>query len=152
MYVGLGRTVKPVSFAQQLAGYEYTETHGKFSARVSESIRRVLDSRCGKGVAETIFWNVSVTCNLGPADIADKPSVFIESLRRIFGEAAGVMEIAIVAELRKEFGLDLPYAPPEGEARENTGMEVPFKEERFVEILGRALKVSSEAMEQPSTA
>jgi hypothetical protein len=118
------------SFSQQAAGYAYTELHGKFSKRVTDSVCRVLDSKCGRAGRDAIFWNLSMTSLIGEGDISDNPTLFVEGLTAIYGSATKPLEDAMVAELRTEFGLGPPV--------QDEGREGRVGSERFAGVLARA--------------
>jgi hypothetical protein len=125
MYVTTDGTAKRTSFLQQEVGYDYTENHSKFSKRVTDSVCRVLDSRLGRAARDSIFWNLSITSVIGLGDIADMPYLFISGLKAIYGGAMETLELAMVEELRLEFGL-------------NENNEGQVRHERFVDVLARA--------------
>jgi hypothetical protein len=60
----------------------------------------------GSATQEVIFWNLSVTKNVGRNEIMDKPDLFFEGLRDIYGEAGTVVfEFMLAREIKREFGL-----------------------------------------------
>lgn len=93
--------------SNQVAAFNHTESRAVVAARVKDCVGRALHA-VGSSAAmqQTIYWNLSVTKSLGPDDIVDKPSEFIEGLRGIFGEAGiVVLEYMITREVKREFGL-----------------------------------------------
>ena len=114
-------------FSQQMAAFDYTEQHAKSAKRVTDSVCIVLDSRCGQSAREAVFWNLSMTSNLGQGEISDRPAAFMEGLTAIYVGAARALEDAMVEALQKEFSLE----PLEYDAN-NGGRE------GFVDVLNRA--------------
>jgi hypothetical protein len=97
-------TTMRVNLPNQIATYAAAERRSEFAKRVADSVCRVLDSTCGRGTRDAVFWNLSITRNIGQGDIADKPAIFMESLHEIFGSLTRTLEEAMVEELRIEFG------------------------------------------------
>lgn len=93
--------------SNQVAAFNRTENRAVVAARVKDCVGRALHA-VGSSAAmqQTIYWNLSVTKSLGPDDILDRPSEFLEGLRGIFGEAGIiVLEYMLAREIKREFGL-----------------------------------------------
>jgi hypothetical protein len=109
--------------APERAALDYDKRRGSLDERILACVGRALESIGGPGT-QIVFWNLSVTQNLRRNDVVDRPLQFIEGLREILGEkVARTLEVAIIEEVRAEFGLE-----PPSEAHE----------ERFADVVERA--------------
>jgi len=136
-------TAKRVHLAKQSAAIEYDERRSELVVRVVESVGRVFDSLYGPGKQDAIFWNLSMTRDVGRWEIIDKPALFIESLRSIYGAATQTLEAVIVEELRKEFALESPARSSKDDNPEGPDSNPNSKQERFVDVLERITNASS---------
>jgi hypothetical protein len=102
-----GRVTGSLFHSNQIAAFHYSEAREVFASRVTKCISRAFEAiGASTATQQVIFWNLSVTHNLGQAEVASKPTQFIEGLRAIYGEAAMVVyEYKLMKEIRKEFGL-----------------------------------------------
>jgi hypothetical protein len=123
----LGVMKRRANLPNQVAAFGYLEVQSQFDRRVAESVGRVFDSLFGHGTQAVIYWNLLITRKLGPGEIVEKPSQFMEGLGAIFGSDTQMLEEAMVEELRKEFGLGFPPRPTQDGSKE-----------RFVGVLERA--------------
>lgn len=102
-----GRPTGSLFHSNQIAAFQYSEAREAFASRVTNCISRAFEAiGASTATQQLIFWNLSVTNNLGQGEVASKPTQFIEGLRAIYGEAAMVVyEYKLMKEIRKEFGL-----------------------------------------------
>lgn len=93
--------------SNQVAAFQYSEAREDFASRVAKCISRAFDAiGASAATQQLIFWNISVTNNVGVGEIASKPVEFMEGLRGIYGEAAMVVyQYKLMKEIRKEFSL-----------------------------------------------
>ncbi|MEM3459120.1 MAG: hypothetical protein QXN36_00820 [Candidatus Bathyarchaeia archaeon] len=60
----------------------------------------------GKSGRDAVYFHLESLYSLRKEDVLEKPDVFVESLRKIFGMGAGVIEKAILKSLYEKLGLD----------------------------------------------
>lgn len=60
----------------------------------------------GKSGRDAVYFHLESLYSLRKEDVLEKPDVFVESLRKIFGMGAGVIEKAILKSLYDKLGLD----------------------------------------------
>ncbi len=60
----------------------------------------------GKSGRDAVYFHLQNLYSLKKEDIMDKPEAFVESLKKIFGLGAGVIEKAILERLYCRLGLD----------------------------------------------
>lgn len=110
----------PLFRGNQRSAFEYAERRAALSARITACVNRAFYAiGASSATQEVIYWNLSVTKNVGRNEVADKPGDFIEGLRAIYGEAGcKVFEYMLGKEIRREFNLTFPLldAEREGEA------------------------------------
>ena len=101
------RLAGPLYHSNQIAAFDDSEARSAFACRVTKCVCRAFDAiGASSSTQQVLFWNLSVTHNLGQDEVAAKPTQFIEGLRAIYGEAAMVVyEYKLMHEIRKEFGL-----------------------------------------------
>lgn len=56
---------------------------------------------------KVVYWYLSEKRNLEREKIADNPAVFLETLRTLFGQGAGILERMIVRQIKQAFHLTL---------------------------------------------
>src|SRR5579863_2283910 len=101
-------TARQVHVSTHVDAFACSEKRGEFATRTAESAGRAVDSLFGPAARETLFLHLALARGISQWDIFEKPTMFMESLHGIFGEGAHTLEAAIVDEVRKEFGLELP--------------------------------------------
>lgn len=90
----------------QIAALDY-ERRSAIAVRMMECVSQAFHAiGAGAQTQELIYWNLSMTGNLGRDDVLDKPAEFIEGVKAIYGEAGiKVFEYMLIRELKKEFGV-----------------------------------------------
>jgi hypothetical protein len=73
---------------------------------ISQCIDAGLDT-IGASSKKVVYWYLSEKRNLKREKIADNPTVFLETLRTLFGQGAGILERMIVGQLKQAFHLTL---------------------------------------------
>lgn len=101
-------TARQVRVSAHIDAFAFSERRSEFMTRVAKSVQRVLDTLFGSVARQSVFLHIAMTREVAQWDIVDKPALFMEGLRGIFGDSALPLEAAIVDELRREFGLELP--------------------------------------------
>jgi hypothetical protein len=93
--------------SNQIASFAYSDDRVSFSTKVSDCVVRALDAIGSSAtMQQVIFWNLSEIQKVGPGEVADKPTEFMEGIRAIFGEAgADVFEFMLIRQIKREFGL-----------------------------------------------
>jgi hypothetical protein len=54
-----------------------------------------------------VYWYLSQKRSLKIEDVPESPVVFLDALKTIFGQGAGILERTIVRELKHEFNITL---------------------------------------------
>ncbi len=83
---------------------ELVEAKNPFKRTLFEAIDDGLLT-LGESGREAIYFHLQSLCSLKREDISDKPEIFVEGLRKIFGVGAEVIEGAIVRSLYVKLGL-----------------------------------------------
>jgi hypothetical protein len=83
-----------------------TGTVSYLSPDISQCIDAGLDT-IGASSKKVVYWYLSEKRNLKREKIADNPTVFLETLRTLFGQGAGILERMIVSQLKQAFHLTL---------------------------------------------
>ena len=76
----------------------------EINREIYSCIERSLNS-LGETVKYAILWHVERTCNVSKENFIEKPDRFTAALKKIFGEAAEILEKMIVDEIKKSFGV-----------------------------------------------
>jgi hypothetical protein len=61
----------------------------------------------GSAGRQTVYWYLARKRDLMREGIPDHPSEFLEALRNLFGQGAGILEKTIVRELKQGFNITL---------------------------------------------
>jgi hypothetical protein len=61
----------------------------------------------GTSSKRIVYWYLSQKRNLSREKIPDNPTVFLDSLKTLFGQGAGILERTIIRELRQAFNITL---------------------------------------------
>ena len=93
--------------SNQVAAFDYEEGHASFAMRITRCVCRAFEAiGASSATQQIVFWNLSVTKNLGQDEIVDKPAEFISGLHSIYGDAAMVIyKYKLMKEIAKEFSL-----------------------------------------------
>jgi len=73
---------------------------------ISQCIDAGLDT-IGASSKKVVYWYLSEKRNLEREKIAGNPAVFLETLRTLFGQGAGILERMIVRQIKQAFHLTL---------------------------------------------
>lgn len=106
--------------SNQVTAFDYAERRAAIAARIAACVGRAFQAiGASSATQEIIFWNLSVTKNMGRNEIADKPREFIEGMQSIYGEAGtAVFEYLLGREIRREFNLTFPMLEQERKGAE----------------------------------
>jgi len=66
----------------------------------------------GESGKEAVYFHLQNLCSLRRVDVSDRPEIFVEGIRKIFGVGAEVIERSIVMSLYRKLGLK--YKEKEG--------------------------------------
>lgn len=107
----------PLFRGNQKSAFDYAERRAALAARITACVSRAFYAiGASSATQEVIYWNLSVTKNVGRNEVADKPAEFIDGLRAIYGDAGcKVFEYMLGKEIRREFNLDFPLLDAERE-------------------------------------
>jgi len=96
--------------SNQVSSFDYAERRAAMAAKISACVARSFHAiGASAATQEIIYWNLSVTKNLGRNEVATRPEDFIAGLRDIYGESGTkVFEYMLSREIRREFNLTLP--------------------------------------------
>lgn len=117
----------PLFRANQRSAFEYAERRAAMAARITACVSRAFYAiGASSATQEVIYWNLSVTKNVGRNEVAEKPGDFIEGLRAIYGEAGcKVFEYMLGKEIRREFNLSFPLFDAELEGAAASASPIP---------------------------
>ena len=87
------------------------EAENPFSQALLEAIDDGLLT-LGESGREAIYFHLQNLCSLKKGDAPDRPEIFVEGIREIFGVGAEVIERSIVKSLYRKLGLK--YEEKEG--------------------------------------
>lgn len=73
---------------------------------ISQCIDVGLDT-IGASSKKIVYWYLSQKRNLRREKIPENPSVFLEALKTLFGQGAGILERTITRELRRTFNITM---------------------------------------------
>jgi hypothetical protein len=73
---------------------------------ISRCIDAGLDT-IGASSKKIVYWYLSQKRNLKVEDVPENPVIFLDALKTIFGQGAGILERTIVRELKHEFNITL---------------------------------------------
>lgn len=73
---------------------------------ISQCIDAGLDT-IGASSKKIVYWYLSQKRNLKREKIPDDPAAFLEALRTLFGQGAGILERTITRELRQAFNITM---------------------------------------------
>jgi hypothetical protein len=73
---------------------------------ISRCIDAGLDT-IGASSKKVVYWYLSQKCNLNREDVPENPLIFLDALKTIFGQGAGILERTIMRELKKAFDVTL---------------------------------------------
>lgn len=93
--------------SNQIASFDYVDRHTTFATKVRDCVIRTFSAiGTSATMQQVILWNLSVTKNVGPDEVADKPTEFIDGLKALIGQAGtDVFEHMLIREVRREFGI-----------------------------------------------
>lgn len=81
------------------------EEHGNFKRVLFEAVDEGL-LVLGKSGRDAVYFHLQNLYSLKKEDVLEKPEAFVESLRKIFGAGAKVIEKAILKSLYDKLGLN----------------------------------------------
>ena len=83
-----------------------TWTMSSVNFRVLQCFDSGLDSIGGTG-KKVVYWYLAQKRHLIREKVPDNPAEFLEALKGLFGQGAGILERTIVRELKKSFNITL---------------------------------------------
>jgi hypothetical protein len=73
---------------------------------ISQCIDAGLDT-IGASSKKIVYWYLSQKRNLQREKIPDNPAVFLDALKTLFGQGAGILERMIVRQLKQAFNITM---------------------------------------------